>query len=143
MQFQWNFTGLICSSSPCAYCTGFPVEWFWPSYGPLIKRCFFLRVTQKLVRTTPHKLLVQFYPNFTGMISTKSSCALSVCLFVCHKICPNMKLAIMRRHMWLLIALVIIVNISDRDWLQELMNPKYAFIYLYGSESVRQWLIIN
>jgi hypothetical protein len=34
--------------------------------------------TQKLVRTTPHKLLVQFYPNCTGMISTKSSCALSV-----------------------------------------------------------------
>jgi hypothetical protein len=27
--------------------------------------------TQKLVRTTSHKLLVQFYPNFTGMISTK------------------------------------------------------------------------
>jgi hypothetical protein len=29
--------------------------------------------TQKLVWTTAHKLLVQFYPNFTGMISTKSS----------------------------------------------------------------------
>jgi hypothetical protein len=34
--------------------------------------------TQKLVRTTPHKLPVQFYPNFTEIISTKSSCALSV-----------------------------------------------------------------
>jgi hypothetical protein len=29
----------------------------------------------KLIRTTPHKLLVQFHPNFTGMISTKSNCA--------------------------------------------------------------------
>jgi hypothetical protein len=80
---------------------------FWLSYGPLIKRCFFsvLPDTQKLVRTTPHKLLVQFCPNFTGMISTKSSWALSVC----HKTCPNMKLAIMRRHMWSLIALVYVI----------------------------------
>jgi hypothetical protein len=79
MQFQWNFTGLICSLSPCAYCTGYLVEWFGR-----VKRCFFcvLPDTQKLVRTTPHKQLVQFYPNFTGMISTKSSCALSVCLSV-------------------------------------------------------------
>jgi hypothetical protein len=105
MQFQWNFTGLICSSSSFAYCTGFPVEWFLAELWPFDKRCFFsvLPDTQKLVRTTPHKLLVQFYPNFTGIISTKSSCALSVC----HKICSNMKLAIMRRHMWLLTALVI------------------------------------
>jgi hypothetical protein len=50
-------------------------------------RSFFcvLQDTQKLVRTTPHKLLVQFYSNFTRMISTKSSCALSVCLSVCQK----------------------------------------------------------
>jgi hypothetical protein len=109
MQFQWNFTGLICSSSPCAYCTGFPVEWFLAELWPFDKKVFFFCVlpdTQKLVGTTPHKLLVQFYPNFIGMISTKSSCALSVCLSVCHKVYPNMKLAIMRRHMWLLIALV-------------------------------------
>jgi hypothetical protein len=57
---------------------------FWLSYGPLIISFFFcvLPDTQKLVRTTPHKLLVQFYPNITGIISTKSSCALSVCLSV-------------------------------------------------------------
>jgi hypothetical protein len=29
----------------------------------------------KLVWATPQKLLVQFHPNFTGMISSKSSCA--------------------------------------------------------------------
>jgi hypothetical protein len=42
------------------------------------KKVFFFCVlpdTQKLVRTTPHKLLVQFYPNFTGIISNKSICA--------------------------------------------------------------------
>jgi hypothetical protein len=79
-QFQWNFTGLICSSSPCAHCTGFPVEWFLAELWTFDKKVFFLCFadTQKLVRTT-HKLLVQFYPNVTGMISTKSSCALSIC----------------------------------------------------------------
>jgi hypothetical protein len=31
--------------------------------------------TQKFVRNTSKKLLMQFHPNFTGMSSTKSSCA--------------------------------------------------------------------
>jgi hypothetical protein len=94
----------------------------------------------KLVRTTPHKLLVQFHPNFRGMINTKSCCALSICLSVCHKTCLNMKLAIMRRHMWSLIALVTLTNhscittahagIHDVTWVRALIAGVFFNMHL-------------
>jgi hypothetical protein len=146
MQFQWNFTELICRSSPTHIARVFWLNDFWPSYGPLIKRCFSLCVARytKACRTTPHKLLVQFYQNFTGMISTKSSCALSVCLSVCHKTCPNMKLAIMRRHMWSLIALVNLEILASVLCKVKYLNYclKYSiekFTILFYSNNVHQF----
>jgi hypothetical protein len=38
MQFKRNFTGLIDTSSSCAYLMGFPVEWSLAELWPLIKK---------------------------------------------------------------------------------------------------------
>jgi hypothetical protein len=88
MRFQWNFTGLTSSSSPCIFCTGFTFEWFFESYDPWIKLVlwlliiFMLPATQKLVQTSPRKLLLQFHLNILGRISTKSWCAYRLVILV-------------------------------------------------------------
>jgi hypothetical protein len=76
--FKWNFTGLIFSSSPCAYCTGFPFEYFWPSYGPSIKRCF---CVCKIHKSLSGLLLKNYNFNFNFIqalqdwsVSSKSCC---------------------------------------------------------------------
>ena len=77
MQFQWNFTGFISSWSPCAYITGLLIEWFLAELWPLKKNFFFFcGILENYInhKSCP-KLLVRFHPNFTGVISTKSSCA--------------------------------------------------------------------
>jgi hypothetical protein len=119
MQFQWNFTGLICSSSPCAYCTGFLVDWFLAELWPFDKKVFF-SVCCQIRKSLSRLLLINYRCNFIQTLQEWSvpsivvhcPVCLSVCLSVCHKICPNMKLAIMRRHMWLLIALVLFLSFS-------------------------------
>jgi hypothetical protein len=85
MQFQWNFTGLICSSSPYAYCTGFPVEWFWPSYGPLIKRCFFLCVA-RYAKSLSGLLLINYWCNF---IQTLQEWSVPSLVVHCMSVCPS------------------------------------------------------
>jgi hypothetical protein len=53
-----------------------PVQSSGDNYGSLLRRLPVRRLSvTKLVRITPHKLLVQFHLNFTGMISTMFSCA--------------------------------------------------------------------
>jgi hypothetical protein len=146
MQFQWNFTGLICSSSHCAYCTGFPVEWFlaelWPfdkkvffsvccqiykslsgllliiylcnfiqtlqewSVLSLVVHCLSLCMSVRLSQNLSPLLLINYWGNFILTLQEFMSPAYSNHFSVCHKTCPNMKLVIMRRHMWSLITLV-------------------------------------
>jgi hypothetical protein len=99
MQFQWNFTGLICSSCPCACCTGFPVEWFLAELWPFDKKVFF-SVCCQIRKSLSRLLLINYWCNFIQTFQELSVPSLVAhCPSVCHKICPNMKLTIMRRHM--------------------------------------------
>jgi hypothetical protein len=63
MQFQWNFTGLICSSSPCAYCRGFSVEWFLAELWPFDKKVFF-SVCCQIHKSLSGLLLINYWCNF-------------------------------------------------------------------------------
>ena len=78
MQFEWNFIWLIDRPRCFAYLTGFSIEWFLAELWPFEKNPYFSVVLQcklRLVIATPQKLLVQFLPNFTRMISIKPSFA--------------------------------------------------------------------
>ena len=62
---------LIHSSSPCTYLTWFSIDWFLAELQPLIKNWEFGGILK-----VHHSHLVWFQSNFTGIISTKSNCAI-------------------------------------------------------------------
>jgi hypothetical protein len=64
-----------------------PLNWYFLLF--IIIQSYFYPATWCFsIKNSTCKLLVQFYPNFTGMISTKSSCALSVCLSLSQNLSP-------------------------------------------------------
>jgi hypothetical protein len=64
-QFQWKFTGLIGSSSSCAYYTGL-LKYYWRSYWPwIIQVCVFV------LPATCREACLDYSSETAGVISSK------------------------------------------------------------------------
>jgi hypothetical protein len=83
---KWNFTGLICSSSPCAYCTGFPVEWFLAELWPFDKKVLFFSVCCKIRKSLSGLLLINYWCNF---IQTLQEWSVPSLVVHCPSVCPS------------------------------------------------------